>query len=65
MDKELLKLIGAYVVALAILGIAGYLTITRGTVPAPWDKLLFAAAGFVFLGDAVRRTIIRRNNGGR
>lgn len=65
MDKELLKLIGAYITGFAILGIAGYLTITQGSVPAPWDKLLFVVAGFVFLGDAVRRTIVRRNNNRR
>ena len=65
MDKELIKLVGAYITGLAILAIAGYLTITRGTVPEPWDKLLFMVAGFVFLGEAVRRTIVRRNNNRR
>jgi len=62
MDKELIKLVGAYVVGGIILGFAGYMLVTTGEIPKQWMILVTAFAGFAFLGDAVRRTVVRRNN---
>jgi len=64
-DKETIKLIGAYAIGLLIIGFTGYMVATGRDVPEFWSNLAMLAAGSVFLGDAVRRTVIRRNNNRR
>jgi len=65
MDKELIKLAGAYLVGLVIIGFTGYMVATGRDVPEFWSNLAMIAAGFIFLGEAVRRTVVRRNNNRR
>ena len=65
MDKETVKLIGAYVIGLAIITFTGYMVATGREIPEFWSNLAMLAAGFVFLGEAVRRTFVRRNSNRR
>jgi hypothetical protein len=62
MDRELIRLIGSYVVAVVILGFGGYMLVATGEIPAPWDNLVTIAAGFLFLADGIQRSVTRRNN---
>ena len=65
MNKEIIELVGAYVIGLMIIGFTGYMVVTGREIPEFWSNLALLAAGFVFLGEAIIRTIRRNNSSGR
>ena len=60
MDPELIKLIGAYVVGIVLLSVAGYVLVTGGELPEYWVQWITAFIGFAFLIEGIARTIQRR-----
>lgn len=62
MNTEQIRDIAQIVICLAILAFCGYIQVTTGEIPAPWDSLLFAAVAVVGIGDGLRLVVKRRNN---
>lgn len=61
MDAQLVKIVGAYVIGLVIIGFGGYQMVTTGEIPPAWSNLINLVAGGLLLADAVHATIQRRN----
>lgn len=62
MERELIRDIGQIAISLAILAFAGYLQVTTGQIPTPWDLILLAALAALGIGDGVRLVIKRTNH---
>lgn len=64
MDIQLVRLIGAYLFGLIVLGFGGYMMVTTGTIPDPWADIMSMVLGALLIVDGIERTVRRRNNRG-